>query len=45
LNSIRTYFASGHIEKVRPMVNVTLEIFLYGAFIPLARGSGQSSKG
>jgi AcrR family transcriptional regulator len=36
LNSIRTYFASGHIDKVRPMLNVTLEIFLYGAFIPLA---------
>jgi len=34
LNGIRTYFASGHIEKVRPMLNVTLEIFLYGAFIP-----------
>ncbi len=34
LNSIRTYFASGHIDKVRPMLNVTLEIFLYGAFMP-----------
>ncbi len=34
LNGIRTYFASGHTEKVRPMLNVTLEIFLYGAFIP-----------
>jgi len=34
LNGIRTYFASGHIEKVGPMLNVTLEIFLYGAFIP-----------
>ena len=34
LNGIRTYFASGHVEKVRPMLNVTLEIFLYGAFIP-----------
>ena len=33
LNGIRTYFASGHVEKVRPMLNVTLEIFLYGAFI------------
>ena len=43
LNSIRTYFASGHIEKVRPMVNVTLEIFLYGAFIPLPRASGMNA--
>ncbi len=34
LNGIRTHFASGHVEKVRPMLNVTLEIFLYGAFIP-----------
>jgi AcrR family transcriptional regulator len=34
LNGIRTHFASGHAEKVRPMLNVTLEIFLYGAFIP-----------
>jgi AcrR family transcriptional regulator len=34
LNGIRTYFASGHVEKVRPMLNITLEIFLYGAFIP-----------
>jgi AcrR family transcriptional regulator len=33
LNGIRTHFASGHIEKVRPMLSVTLEIFLYGAFI------------
>ena len=33
LNGIRTHFASGHAEKVRPMLNVTLEIFLYGAFI------------
>ena len=34
LNGVRTHFASGHVEKVRPMLNVTLEIFLYGAFIP-----------
>jgi AcrR family transcriptional regulator len=34
LNGIRTHFASGHVEKVRPMLNVTLEVFLYGAFIP-----------
>jgi len=34
LNGIRAHFTSGHIEKVRPMLNVTLEIFLYGAFIP-----------
>jgi len=33
LNGIRTYFASGHVEKVRPMLNITLEIFLYGAFV------------
>src|SRR5512136_123683 len=31
LNGIRTYFASGHVEKVRPMLNMNLEIFLYGA--------------
>jgi len=34
LNSIRTYFASGHMDKVRPMLSITLEIFLYGAFMP-----------
>jgi hypothetical protein len=34
LNGIRTCFASGHVEKVRPTLNVTLEIFLYGAFVP-----------
>lgn len=34
LNVIRTYFASGHIDKVRPMLNTTLEIFLHGAFQP-----------
>src|SRR5512136_1644137 len=44
LNSIRTDVASGHIEKVRPMLNVTLEIFLYGEFIPLAAGCGNSSE-
>lgn len=34
LNVIRTYFASGRVEKVRPMLNAMLEIFLYGAFQP-----------
>jgi len=32
LNVIRTNFATGRIDKVRPMLNVTLEIFLHGAF-------------
>jgi AcrR family transcriptional regulator len=32
LNALRTNFASEHIEKIRPMLNVTLEIFLFGAF-------------
>ena len=32
LNIIRTYFSAGHIERVRPMLGVTLEIFLHGAF-------------
>ena len=34
LNVIRSYFATGRIDKVRPMLNVTLEIFLHGAFLP-----------
>lgn len=34
LNVIRTGLASGHPEKVRPMLATTLEIFLYGAFRP-----------
>jgi AcrR family transcriptional regulator len=34
LNVIRTYFAAGRVDKIRPMLNVTLEIFLHGAFIP-----------
>jgi AcrR family transcriptional regulator len=32
LNVIRTNFASGHVERIRPMLGVTLEIFLCGAF-------------
>lgn len=34
LNVIRTGLASGHPEKVRPLLATTLEIFLYGAFRP-----------
>ena len=34
-NVIRTNFATGRIDKVGPMLNVTLEIFLHGAFLPL----------
>jgi AcrR family transcriptional regulator len=32
LNVIRTYIATGHPERIRPMLDVTLEIFLHGAF-------------
>jgi AcrR family transcriptional regulator len=32
LNVIRTYIATGHTDRIRPMVGVTLEIFLNGAF-------------
>jgi hypothetical protein len=32
LNVLRTYFAAGHIDRVRQMLAVTLEIFLHGAF-------------
>jgi AcrR family transcriptional regulator len=32
LNVIRTYIAIGHPDRVRPMLDVTLEIFLNGAF-------------
>jgi hypothetical protein len=31
-NVIRTYIAIGHPDRVRPMLDVTLEIFLNGAF-------------
>ena len=34
LNVIRTYIATGHTDRIRPMVGVTLEIFLNGAFRP-----------
>ncbi len=34
LNVIRTQFASGHIERLKPMLITTLEIFLHGAFAP-----------
>ena len=36
LNIIRTFFASARVERVAPMLNLTLEIFLHGAFLPLA---------
>ena len=45
LNSIRTYFAVGQIDKVRPMLNATLEIFLYGAFNPAGASGAHSSEG
>jgi AcrR family transcriptional regulator len=45
LNSIRTYFAVGQIDKVRPMLNATLEIFLYGAFNPTGASGAHSSEG
>ena len=32
LNVIRTYIAIGHPDRIRPMLAVTLEIFLNGAF-------------
>ncbi len=32
LNVIRTYIAVGRPERIRPMLEVTLEIFLHGAF-------------
>jgi AcrR family transcriptional regulator len=32
LNLIRTYIATGHPDRIRPMLSVTLEIFLNGAF-------------
>ena len=34
LNVIRTYIATGHSERIRPMLAVTLEIYLNGAFRP-----------
>jgi AcrR family transcriptional regulator len=34
LNVIRTYIATGHTDRIRTMVGVTLEIFLNGAFQP-----------
>jgi AcrR family transcriptional regulator len=34
LNVIRTYIATGHPDRIRPMLAVTLEIFLNGAFRP-----------
>lgn len=36
LNIIRTFFASARVDRVTPMLNLTLEIFLHGAFLPLA---------
>lgn len=38
LNMVRTFFASGRVDRVKPMLNLTLEIFLHGAFLPLAAG-------
>jgi hypothetical protein len=34
LNVIRTYIATGHPDRIRPMLGATLEIFLHGAFRP-----------
>jgi hypothetical protein len=34
LNVIRTYIATGHPDRIRPMLAATLEIFLNGAFRP-----------
>ena len=34
LNVVRTHFASGHVERLKPMLVTTLEIFLHGAFAP-----------
>ena len=36
LNVLRTYFAAGHMDRVKAMLGVTLEIFLHGAFQPSA---------
>jgi AcrR family transcriptional regulator len=36
LNVIRTYIATGHPDRIRPMLDVTLEIFLNGAFRKIA---------
>jgi AcrR family transcriptional regulator len=36
LNVIRTHLAAGRIERVRPMLAVMLEIFMHGAFAPVA---------
>jgi AcrR family transcriptional regulator len=33
-NVIRTYIATGHSDRIRPMLAATLEIFLNGAFRP-----------
>jgi AcrR family transcriptional regulator len=35
-NVIRTNFGAGRVERVRPMLRVTLEIFLHGAFLAQA---------
>jgi len=35
LNVIRTYIATGHTDRIRTMVGLTLEIFLNGAFQPV----------
>jgi len=32
MNVIRTYFAAGHVDRLRAMLGVTIEIFLHGAF-------------
>ncbi len=32
LNVVRTYIAIGHPDRIRPMLDATLEIFLHGAF-------------
>ena len=38
LNLVRAQFAAGHIERLRPMLSATMEIFLYGAFRMPAAG-------
>jgi AcrR family transcriptional regulator len=35
LNVIRTHIATGHPDRIRPMLDATLEIFFHGAFRPV----------
>jgi AcrR family transcriptional regulator len=43
LHVIRTHLTAGHIERVRPMLAVMLEIFLHGAFVVAGDSQGQQS--